>query len=296
MTATTHIAFSLATAIIAGADKPALGLIAAGSLLPDIDHPQSALGRIFFFISYPFNKWFGHRGLMHSLLVWIPVTLLGYLWSPLFMIGAGAISHCVIDCLNVSGVQLMYPVTEKVFVLASRKYRIKTGTGPEFVLLAVLSVLAWGGGYMGTMGGLRAMLQYALGSYEMAVNTYIQQGTKVCRLRGKLRFPDGTEKEGDWLIIGPEGTGQQIPVAVYDERERRIIHIPANAEPMKVRLRIDEKKHWQTRTLRGLYRIEKGTAFCNPFDTPKTWVVTEAGDVVTGYVVYQGELQLRELK
>jgi inner membrane protein len=296
MTAPTHIAFSLAAALIAGADKSQLGLIAAGSLLPDIDHPQSALGRIFFFISYPFNKWFGHRGLLHSLVVWVPFTLLGYLWQPFFLLGAGAISHCVIDCLNVSGVQLMHPITEKVFVLASRKYRIKTGTGPEFVLLVIFGAIGWGGGYMGTMGGLKAMLQYVIGSYEMAVNTYLQQGTKVCRLTGRLRFPDGTEKEGEWLIIGPEGTGQQVPVAVYDERERRIIHIPENADPLKVRLKVDDKKRWQAGTLRGLHQIEKGTAFCNPFETPKRWVVTQPGDVVTGYVLYQGELRLRELK
>jgi hypothetical protein len=149
---------------------------------------------------------------------------------------------------------------------------------------------------MSTTGGLRAALQYVLGSYEMAVNTYMQQGTKVSRLSGKLRFPDGSEKEGDLLIIGPEGTGQFVPLAVYDERERRIIHLTEQADPLKVRLRVDDKKRWQARTLRGLYRIEKGTAFCNPFETPRRWVVTQPGDVVTGYVLYQGDLRLRKLK
>lgn len=37
-----------------------------GSLSPDIDHPKALIGRIFFFISKPLDRRFGHRTVTHS--------------------------------------------------------------------------------------------------------------------------------------------------------------------------------------------------------------------------------------
>ena len=78
MTAPTHIAFAMACGLLSGSPAFAIKLLAGGALLPDIDHPQSAIGRIFFFISYPLNRTFGHRRHVHSLVVWIPFTIAGF--------------------------------------------------------------------------------------------------------------------------------------------------------------------------------------------------------------------------
>ena len=50
-----------------GSLPPELALAALGSLLPDIDEPQSLLGRKLGFIAWPIKLVFGHRGFTHSL-------------------------------------------------------------------------------------------------------------------------------------------------------------------------------------------------------------------------------------
>jgi membrane-bound metal-dependent hydrolase YbcI (DUF457 family) len=288
MTAPTHIAFALATAVITGADTTVLGLVAGGALLPDIDHPLSAIGRVFFFLSIPLNKLFGHRGLVHSLVIWLPFTLLGFLWKPLFFIGGGAISHCIIDCLNLSGVSLLHPISEKIFVLASQKYRIKVGSRNEFILMIALGLVGWGGGYIGSRGGMRTMLQAFLGNYQMAVERYMREGPQICRMEGRLRFPDGSIREGSWLIIGTEGTGAFVPLAVYDEKEKKILHIPKNAEFLKARLKVSAQQ-WHTLRLTAPATLKEGIAFFNP---AKQWHLAGPGDSVFGYVIYEGSVSL----
>ncbi|MEM6254822.1 MAG: metal-dependent hydrolase [Cyanobacteria bacterium P01_D01_bin.156] len=92
---------------------------AIGGLLPDLDHPESALGRRFLLISVPLASIFGHRGFTHSLLA---VTLLlglliaimmlpgyGYwawLVAPLII---GYLSHILGDSMTPSGVPLFWP-------------------------------------------------------------------------------------------------------------------------------------------------------------------------------------------
>jgi inner membrane protein len=85
-----------------------------GSLLPDIDHPQSYLGRRTIPLSVLINKCFGHRGFTHSIL---SLTLLGVasaVWwgsNPLFFGGLliGYFSHLLGDMTTVSGIPLLYP-------------------------------------------------------------------------------------------------------------------------------------------------------------------------------------------
>lgn len=93
---------------------------AVGGLLPDIDHPESVVGRRVRLISVPLAAIFGHRGFTHSLLA---VLLLGYAvisantpasvyWLPLCV---GYLSHILGDALSASGVPLLYPWSRKRF-------------------------------------------------------------------------------------------------------------------------------------------------------------------------------------
>ena len=50
------------------ADLPAVGCVILGSLLPDVDSPNSSLGRIVPFVSIPLERRYGHRTITHSLL------------------------------------------------------------------------------------------------------------------------------------------------------------------------------------------------------------------------------------
>jgi inner membrane protein len=131
MIAPTHVAFAVALGMVSGAPTSTLGLLAGGALLPDLDHHQSTIGRILFFISIPLNKLVGHRRTFHGFFLWSIISLAGIFYNPLLWIGLGALSHVFIDCLNVMGVQALMPFSEKVCVLFDRKYRIHSGSRKE---------------------------------------------------------------------------------------------------------------------------------------------------------------------
>lgn len=125
MMARNHIPFAMASwwlfAIATKQPIDAHGTMAAaiGGLLPDLDHPESALGRRIKFISLPLSAVFGHRGMTHSLLaaigllaILVAVTTmpayasLGGLVAPLCI---GYLSHLLGDSLTPSGVPLFWP-------------------------------------------------------------------------------------------------------------------------------------------------------------------------------------------
>lgn len=88
--------------------------ILLGSLLPDIDHPNSILGRHVLFISKPLYRNFGHRSLTHSVFFVILLVLLFSLAQlNLFGLGLGVgmLSHIILDLCwpGSSGVAFLYP-------------------------------------------------------------------------------------------------------------------------------------------------------------------------------------------
>ena len=82
MTLGTHVAFAsvlyLGGATLFGYRPDLIGwlLAAVASLLPDIDLPPSKIGRLFWWISVPLERRFGHRTLTHSLIVLSAVAAL----------------------------------------------------------------------------------------------------------------------------------------------------------------------------------------------------------------------------
>lgn len=135
---------------------------AVGGLLPDLDHPESALGRRLRLISVPLSALVGHRGVTHSLLA--IVVLLGCLivvttqpvYSPLAWSVAplcvGYLSHLVGDALTPSGVPLLWP-NKRRFSLNL----FKTWSWQETAFVGVLTML------MLTVGGAAmAMLEELL--------------------------------------------------------------------------------------------------------------------------------------
>ena len=289
MTAPTHVAFGVAAGLLFGAPDYAVKLLAAGALLPDIDHPQSAIGRVFFFLSYPLNKVFGHRRHIHSILLWLPATVIGFMfYKPAGWIGMGAISHCLIDCLNTSGVALMLPITEKIFVLGSRKFRIPTASKNEFVLMMVFGMVAWGGGYIGSKGGVRAIFDALIGSYDMARQYYEMEGSAICLMSGRFRKNSGEITDGTWLIVGTEG---QNGLALFDEEAEKVIHVPEDGKFLKARLKTTEEK-WQMVKLKEPGEVEECGSMIF-YRAGKKWNKAGKGSTVFGHVIHQGGLTLR---
>jgi len=276
LTAPTHIAFALALGQLAGINPLDLKLLAFGALLPDIDHPQSALGRICFFLSIPLSRWFGHRKAVHGFFVWGLLSGVGIFWKPALFLGMGALSHCFLDCWNVSGVQALEPFSEKVCVLFNRSWRIVTGSRKELAVLVVFGTLAWAGGYIGTYGGIRAVVGEILGSYQIAHERYLREGTKICHMEGKLRTFEGNIIDGKWLVIGKEGS-RGLALVVED----KILHIPKGGHFLRAKLRVTKDEKWETMKLKGLAETLKPV-----FVLKKgKWKKAEAGTFVTGVII-----------
>ena len=151
-----------------------------------------------------------------------------------------------------------------------------------------MNYYAWGGGYIGTMGGFRALFEAFIGNFELAKEHYEQEGTKICYMKGKIRYPDGNLEEGKWLIVGTEG---ETGLAVYDENKKRILHIPKDGKFLRARLKPTEEK-WQTLTLSSPSNIKEGNVF---YRAGKKWHTGKEGDTVLGYLIYQGECTLENI-
>lgn len=85
-----------------------------GSLAPDIDHPQSSLGRLVPFISEPLYRTVGHRTATHSTYGIVAATIVAAgleLVMPFvgFAFLIGYVLHIGADLLTKEGCALLYP-------------------------------------------------------------------------------------------------------------------------------------------------------------------------------------------
>jgi inner membrane protein len=88
-------------------------VVMIGAALPDIDHPESTVGRRVKWISYPIRFIFGHRGITHS-----AIAVAGMMWLAIAQdnlwiswLALGYLLHLVGDYLTDSGIPLMYPLS-----------------------------------------------------------------------------------------------------------------------------------------------------------------------------------------
>ena len=89
-------------------------LVAVFSSLPDIDHPKSRLGRKLFFLSWPINLVFKHRGFFHSIFPPIALFLILSSFGLIFFglaIAVGYLAHLVGDSITKEGINFLYPFT-----------------------------------------------------------------------------------------------------------------------------------------------------------------------------------------
>ena len=122
-----HLAFGITSALAASVilnnagielDYTTVGIITAssafGSLLPDIDDPNSLIGRIFVHIASFINKVFGHRTITHDLMTFLPLFIASLIVSLFakdtifFGIMFGYIGHLFLDSLTEQGICFNY--------------------------------------------------------------------------------------------------------------------------------------------------------------------------------------------
>ncbi|MBH7168784.1 metal-dependent hydrolase, partial [Clostridioides difficile] len=121
----------------------------AGSLFPDIDHPNSSLGSKCKLLSSLLNSRFGHRGFIHSPILLIASMLVLFLLinkvninyqiyyiSLIVGIFIGWISHLLLDFITVSGIPIFYPISNKKF----RIFKLKTSKHDLLVSIICLAI------------------------------------------------------------------------------------------------------------------------------------------------------------
>jgi inner membrane protein len=108
-----------------------LGLTILFSVLPDIDHTKSPIGKIFYPIAKYLDIHFGHRTITHSILVYSILWLIlgkftNFEITLIFVFSY--FSHLLFDMLTVSGVPLLYPFfRNKCVIPGNHNARLKSG-------------------------------------------------------------------------------------------------------------------------------------------------------------------------
>ena len=114
-----------------------IAIVMFGALLPDIDHPQSKIGRKFKIVGFLFE----HRGFFHSFLM-IPLisVLIFYFthsYALIMPLGIGYGSHLISDAVTKEGIMPLHPLTK----LRIRGF-IRTGGALEYVLFFLIIIFA----------------------------------------------------------------------------------------------------------------------------------------------------------
>jgi len=124
-------------------DPLSLGLAVLGSLLPDIDHPKSWVGKRVWPLSLVCAKLFGHRGMTHSLIAVAACAALvldGRMPLPITApLVVGYLSHLVADLLTPGGLRLAWPMKGTWSLPLCR-----TGSAFEPLVVALMLSWAWG--------------------------------------------------------------------------------------------------------------------------------------------------------
>ncbi len=153
----THAAIGCALALgvnhlfpsILGRSPEIVGMAVLGSLAPDLDEPQSLLGKKLAVIAHPIKLLFGHRGFTHSLaaLGLVIVVLFGLFsagYGPRPSYGLafvlGYAGHIASDWMTSSGTPLLWPNPAR----QHSPLPIRTGGVVEHVLaVGVGAVIVW---------------------------------------------------------------------------------------------------------------------------------------------------------
>lgn len=127
---------------------------ALGSLIPDIDEPNSIVGKKVKLLSKGFKAIFGHRGIIHTpfMLILICIGLFFGLkkipeeflhlctYSAIFFV-IGYLSHLILDYMTPQGIMIFYPFSKKRFRIFGLKGKYRDLLVSTFCIITMLVVL-----------------------------------------------------------------------------------------------------------------------------------------------------------
>jgi inner membrane protein len=150
MMARSHVAIGIAAWVAAAPllrispfDLNGIGLAVVGSLLPDVDHPASWVGRRTRPVSTALAAVLGHRGVTHSAIAIAVLTFVllhaGLHRNLACALAVGYLSHLAADILTPRGLRLTWP-SRRVWSLPI----CRTGSLTEpAIVLAFCSASTW---------------------------------------------------------------------------------------------------------------------------------------------------------
>jgi membrane-bound metal-dependent hydrolase YbcI (DUF457 family) len=229
MTAPTHYAFSYLVCSIAGISPTTALATSLVGLLPDIDHPESMVGRLFPFISKRIMQKYGHRTVTHSIfaILMIALTLI-----PLLFLDAGRggssirpeggsssssgsvlylamvlsfSSHIFIDLFNRAGVKLLAPFSTKEYIsFHTPILRIMVRSWQEYLLLFVIVFLSFTvtGETFSINKAIRSASKLIYLHYDGALTDYENASKNICT--AKIEYFDPVEskiKKEDFIVL-----------------------------------------------------------------------------------------------
>ena len=139
--------------------------VGIGALLPDIDNARSTLGQKLGPVSREIQRLAGHRTIFHSILGVVIGSLIavgleriaiyfldqrGMLPSAhvintthmiFFAVLFGCIMHIIADALTIGGVPLLWPYHKRFGFPPDSRWRFRTGTWPEFVIVYAFMIV-----------------------------------------------------------------------------------------------------------------------------------------------------------
>lgn len=186
-------------------DHRLLPIIVFASLLPDIDHTRSIIGKAFLPLSRALNRRYGHRTITHSLAALIFLTgSLSVIQNAFFpsiqvyqVFGLAYGSHLLLDMITVQGIPLFYPFKKNPCVLPGRAdLRFRSGNvRHEAIGLCMFSVSAlfmqplMADGFWTSYNRLFGTLPHIVSEYHkssdlLEVSLTVQHGSEVNEEKG----------------------------------------------------------------------------------------------------------------
>jgi len=194
-------------------DYRLLIIIGIASLLPDIDHTKSIIGKIFFPIARFLNRHYGHRTITHSIFVLVGLSATISAFQAVYfpelpiatVFGLAYGSHILFDCMTIAGVPLLYPFKRNNFVLPGNpEMRLRTSNLRHesmvfsfFIISAVFMKPLMANGFWTTYNSLFGTFKHLVSEYHKSddmlhITFAAQRGSEIDTIQGLLVGLEGS--------------------------------------------------------------------------------------------------------
>ncbi len=195
-------------------DYRLIPIILFASVLPDVDHTKSIIGKAFYPIAKVINRKYGHRTITHSLFVLVAlIALISAFQSAYFpsikaaqVFGLAYASHLIFDMMTVQGVPLFYPYKKHPCVLPGNpEMRLRTSSIRQetavfcfFMVSAIFMKPLFANGFWTSYNSLFGSLKHIVSEFNKSedlilVDFTVQHGSELSQHTGLCLEVSGSD-------------------------------------------------------------------------------------------------------